>query len=321
MENNLLKKEQEFHKLNAELELKTKELLKEIEGVMNIQDKIPKRNKNSYASLQTSSSSDDLSKVQTVSLQEAAKRTSTGSSRFDNQPFKHDTKNNRQEFSQHSTSMDPISSVQVSVADDVLPEASLVRCLRAKVRALQDEVSAMQNEYKQRTDAWRQLQRDLKATQEERTKWQQQAGALRDALQKQEAQNSTNVSKLEERDAENASLKKELEALRKELRTALQTSRSNEVRLQRALEEVDKLRGVLQAHDRDDKELRRRGDETVATVKRLEKQRAELLNGFRKQLQLIDNLKKQKAHLQAACAMQFCKEEFLQLLDWCPTKP
>lgn len=89
-------------------------------------------------------------------------------------------------------------------------------------------------------------------------------------------------------------LLQELEALRKELRTALQTSRSNEVRLQRALEEVDKLRGVLQAHDRDDKELRRRGDETVATVKRLEKQRAELLNGFRKQLQLIDNLKKQK---------------------------
>jgi hypothetical protein len=34
MEKNLLEKEEEFHKLNAELELKTKELLKEIDGVM-----------------------------------------------------------------------------------------------------------------------------------------------------------------------------------------------------------------------------------------------------------------------------------------------
>jgi hypothetical protein len=34
MEKNLLQKEEEFHKLNAELELKTKELLKEVEGVM-----------------------------------------------------------------------------------------------------------------------------------------------------------------------------------------------------------------------------------------------------------------------------------------------
>jgi hypothetical protein len=34
MEKNLLQKEEEFHKLNAELEMKTKELLKEVEGVM-----------------------------------------------------------------------------------------------------------------------------------------------------------------------------------------------------------------------------------------------------------------------------------------------
>jgi hypothetical protein len=34
MEKNQLQKEEEFHKLNEELELKTKELLKEVEGVM-----------------------------------------------------------------------------------------------------------------------------------------------------------------------------------------------------------------------------------------------------------------------------------------------
>lgn len=34
MENNFLQKEKEFHKLNAELEMKTNELLKEVKSVM-----------------------------------------------------------------------------------------------------------------------------------------------------------------------------------------------------------------------------------------------------------------------------------------------
>jgi hypothetical protein len=78
----------------------------------------------------------------------------------------------------------------------------------------------------------------------------------------------------------------------------VQAFKANEVRLNRSLEELEKLRTVIHNHERDDKELRdltRKKDEEVATViKRLEKQKSELLLGFKKQMQLIDNLKKQK---------------------------
>ncbi|XP_023707704.1 testis-expressed protein 9-like, partial [Cryptotermes secundus] len=75
-------------------------------------------------------------------------------------------------------------------------------------------------------------------------------------------------------------------------------------------------------YEHDNKELRdvtrRKSDEVAAVMKRLEKQKSELLLGFKKQMQLIDNLKKQKVHLQAASMMQFSKEELLKLLDLNP---
>ena len=78
----------------------------------------------------------------------------------------------------------------------------------------------------------------------------------------------------------------------------MQTCKASEVRLNRSLEELEKLRTAAHNHERDDKELRdltRKKDDKVAVdMKRLEKQKTELLLGFKKQMQLIDNLKKQK---------------------------
>lgn len=97
---------------------------------------------------------------------------------------------------------------------------------------------------------------------------------------------------------DNEFLFQELEPLKKELRTAVQTFKVNEMRLNRSLEELEKLRTVMHNRARDDKELRdltrKKDDEVAVAMKWLEKQKSELLLGFKKQMQLIDNLKKQK---------------------------
>jgi hypothetical protein len=45
-------------------------------------------------------------------------------------------------------------------------------------------------------------------------------------------------------------------------------------------------------------------------------QKAELIAAFKKQMQLINILKRQKLHVEAAKLLSFTEEEFMKTLDW-----
>ena len=115
-------------------------------------------------------------------------------------------------------------------------------------------------------------------------------------------------------------LKRELRDVSKKAQTGQRAASSESVRLQRALEEVDKHKATitkLKIELRDgEKDRRTERDKLDQRCKRLERQKAEVLAAFRKQMKLIDILKRQKVHMEAARLLNFTEEEFMRVVNW-----
>jgi len=119
-----------------------------------------------------------------------------------------------------------------------------------------------------------------------------------------------------------AELRREADRNTRSVRSAETEGKSREVRLNRALEEVERYRKLLEEareqgnHGKDS--AKHEMDKVLAENKRLQRQKSELITAFRKQMKLIDVLKKQKIHLEAARLLQFTEDEFLRTLDQPP---
>mgnify|MGYP001365915218 CR=1 FL=1 len=91
-------------------------------------------------------------------------------------------------------------------------------------------------------------------------------------------------------------------------------------KLKRATETISKLKSQLttaQAAGKNDSVTdTRRMEELEGRVRTLEKQRSDLVEAFKKQMKLIDVLKRQKVHIEAARLLNFTETEFMKTLDW-----
>jgi methyl-accepting chemotaxis protein len=113
--------------------------------------------------------------------------------------------------------------------------------------------------------------------------------------------NANLTRKVEDYKAEIGKMKKELESVARSSKQTDQEVQQKDLRLNRALEEIDKLRQQFSVKELQSKESleqsKRSVDELFAENKRLQKQKQDLLSGFRKQNQLIEILKRQKVLL------------------------
>lgn len=133
-------------------------------------------------------------------------------------------------------------------------------------------------------------------------------------------------SELTEKDTQIIALEKALNEAKKELDAGFrdqkqqqQSQGTKEAKLNRAVEELEKYKLALKEAKLNESSknegIKRDLDKVTEENRRLEKQRNELLQAFKKQMKLIDVLKRQKMHIESAKLLAFTEDEFVKTLE------
>jgi len=143
--------------------------------------------------------------------------------------------------------------------------------------------------------------------------------SLQAALDKERQLSSESAHKVEALASELSHVRRQGdESVRREKSQGAET-RSKDVRLNRALEELERTRAQLrQLKDERDgagQGARAEAQRLAAENTRLRKRQSELILAFKKQAKLIDVLKRQKLHVEAATLLSFTEEEFSKSLE------
>jgi len=194
-----------------------------------------------------------------------------------------------------------------------------VRFQKARIVALQEELDIAVAKLTERERSGAELDRELKATAEENRKLQrghQNSSVVTEKLRKQVGQLEL---KLEDSETQNRELKKQIETLSQSLKKSEADHKTKDARLLRVTDDMERYKASvkeLKSTERDRQTGdRKETDRLLHEVRKLERQRTELLNGFKKQNQLIDVLKKQKVHLEAARMLAFTEEEYVRVME------
>ncbi|KAJ1527071.1 hypothetical protein ONE63_008612 [Megalurothrips usitatus] len=195
------------------------------------------------------------------------------------------------------------------------------RLLRAKLTILNKEVESLRQDYKQKSEECRKMAADLTRSEEEGVRLESLLSAARESSANVQNKLELTSQQLNRTQAENLSLNKELVSVRKELKLQRQQTSAAELRLNRALEDVEKLRNSTKQNQlqiKEDRENQRKIlDQLQLKIKGLERQQTELKSVCTKQSHLIDNLRRQKAHMEATQFVHSAEAEFDRILDWC----
>lgn len=283
MEPDLLKKEQEYHKENQKLEVKTKELMKKVDDVMRLQDEIlkgkfcPKAiiNDNAIGDNSFVKCNDDVITLQDLNI--------------------------------------PAS------VDDVNLRAKLCY-FNTYIKTLKSDLSKLHQECNLKDEALYHLQNENVKLYEERKRMLVRTASDRNMSTKYETMISNLNNTIAEREGEINSLKKHNVALKREVKTLKGEIIALEIQLNNFTGEADKYKNELKKIKEHEKSTndnhKKKIKELEAVIKNKDKNKADLHEGFKKQQLLIDNLKKQKMHIEATQIAEVSHHMYLKLLDW-----
>ncbi|XP_012538345.1 intracellular protein transport protein USO1 isoform X3 [Monomorium pharaonis] len=303
MSDDLLAKEKEFHRLNYDLQLRTRNVMKTVDSIIHVHaDKSLFSNTNhSFRNYEMEDAKAAYSKNRAPKINRELKKSLIKVSEI---PLGESTKDTE------------------ILKDNTIGNKAIITLLKGKIDIFYKKLQSMQLEYNNKCDYCKELEIEKKKLNNTQIKLWNQIEVLNDTITKLEHANSDTLLDYQALSNENIVLKKDLEGFQKEIRILNQQSINLDVRLNRSLESNEKLKNALRYSHTEEKELRNQirklQEDKKLAIKNLEKQRSELVQAFKKQTLLIDNLKKQNTHLMANGQVGLAKEDFAKLLEWKP---
>ncbi|XP_075996172.1 testis-expressed protein 9 [Genypterus blacodes] len=332
----LLTQEKQYMLINAELEAKTADLVRQAEHFMREQYGLKPTSPRLFTDTEEEEESEvrtshSSTVVQDPPVKGPAKKSSTSKT------LNSAGKQRRVKWStaEDAAAADGLAEAQSVTEKKLLqPDCSVdhhgdtrggpsdvpIRVLNAEVRVMQEEMEQLSYECYKKDDEISKLNRAVKDLEEDRARLQKNTNVQQTQISKHKDSAEESTKKSSVLQLQVAALRKEIENLNRTHKKAAGVHSAAEIRLNRAQEEVERLKGQLSSlkqtnQDKINQEHQSK-ENLLAENKMLKKQKAELLVGFKKQLRLIDVLKRQKMHFEAAKLLSFTEEEFLKALDW-----
>ena len=210
-------------------------------------------------------------------------------------------------------------SVVLDAAAEMGSEAQ-IRFLKANLRVLQEELLNVTKHNQSATEECRKYKMDLKEAREENERTKKNFSHQQAQIQKLKTALEDEKKKTDGRTLQLQNVTKELDALKREQKLSVTSYNATEVRLNRANEEIEKLKSQLSTQKNVDKEAINRDQKEIEKLrmdnKRLERLRSDTMTVMKKQQKLIGILKRQILHIEAAKLLSFTEEEFVKALDW-----
>ncbi|XP_033336124.2 uncharacterized protein LOC117226166 [Megalopta genalis] len=310
MTEDLLVKEKEFRQLNKELEQRANDLMRNIDHVINTYNN---ERSISNSKIRVTSSINDQTEISENVTRRENDNIQVSVKRGASLPYV---------FGAVSSKLKTDSQkdhVNEAYKRGNLTHETIVNLFKSKIDILQKELQTLHVEYKKKCDVCKDLEIEYKKVE---TKLQNEIDSLKDIIVKLEDTNKELQGQAQALNTENSIVKKDLDKLQKQIKALNQQCNNYSMRLNRSLESNDKLRSALKCSQIEEKELRNQvrklQDEKKLTVSSLGKQLTEIVHAFKKQMLVVDNLKKQNACLITIGQLRFTKEDFLRLLDQKP---
>jgi len=194
-----------------------------------------------------------------------------------------------------------------------------LRLQKARYRALEKNIQNFVDEAHEREKEIAAQKKLIKELQSKLKKEQKEKEVLNRKLATEKKESVDLVKKCKRLEHESYSMKSDLRDFKKEHRSKTDSMRNSHIRLNRALEDAEKYKNLLARYKNENKNSSELYNADMANLRKenrvLIKQKNELLSAFKKQLKLIDILKKQKIHLESAKVLQFTESQFIKTLD------